>query len=200
MIFENHSRFLPHCSTNQPPKMMAKRVPMTIFLAAMTSFALARTTRVPQTTVSITVNSPIEKAFDYIVPIDLTRIFKRYKNYPAVTHTSVREDWKTAGMNRTVYFEDGTTSRETLTLVERPTSFAYRIYDFTSPNLKRGAKRIEGSWLFTDLGNGQTRIEWTYQVVPKHFVARWILKGLVKKDINALLTNALITIKNDLEK
>jgi hypothetical protein len=33
------------------------------------------------------------------------------------------------------------------------------------------AKRIEGDWLFIDLGNGQTKIEWTYKVVPKNFIA-----------------------------
>lgn len=169
-------------------------------MIGLLSFAFAQSVSVPQTTVTVVIDSPIEKAFDYIVPIDLARIFKRYKTYPAVTHTSVRDDWKTAGMTRTVFFEDGTTSQETLTLVDRPAAFAYRIYDFTSPNLKRGAKRIEGSWVFTDLGNQRTRIEWTYKIIPRHVVARWILSRLVKKDINALLTNALSIIKDDLER
>jgi hypothetical protein len=62
------------------------------------------------------------------------------------------------------------------------------------------AKRIEGDWLFTDLGNGQTKIEWTYKIIPKNGIARGVIKLVLLKKVTGLLTNALTILKNDLEK
>jgi len=154
--------------------------------------------KVPQTKVIMTISAPIDSAFNYIVPVDLSHIFKRYRRLPAVTNTSIKEDWTKPGLTRTVYFEDGSTSQESLLTVVPHTSFSYKIENFTS-QLRFLAKRVEGDWLFIDLGNGQTKIEWTYKVVPKNFIARGILKSFLMKDVNGLLTNALTILKDDLE-
>ena len=154
--------------------------------------------KVPQTKVVMTISAPIDSAFDYIVPVDLSHIFKRYRRLPAITNTSIKEDWTKPGLTRTVYFEDGSTSRERLLTVVPPTSFSYKIENFTS-QLRFLAKRVEGDWLFIDLGNGQTKIEWTYKVIPKNFITRRILKSFLMKDVNGLLTDALTRLKNDLE-
>ncbi|MEO5911600.1 MAG: hypothetical protein ABIP95_11975 [Pelobium sp.] len=77
-------------------------------------------------------------------------------------------------------------------------SFSYKIEDFTSP-LRFLAKRIEGDWIFTDLGNGQTKIEWTYKIVPKNFIAHGLINLVLVKNVKGLLTNALIILKADLE-
>lgn len=153
----------------------------------------------PQTKITMIVDAPIDSAFNYIVPVSLPRIFKRYKNLPAVSRTDEKETWIKAGLTRTVYFEDGSTSKETLLTVVPYTSFSYRIEDFTS-QLRFLAKQIEGDWLFTDLGAGKTKIEWTYKVVPKNFLARGLIKLVLLKNIRGLLTNALTTLKSDLGK
>jgi Polyketide cyclase / dehydrase and lipid transport len=154
--------------------------------------------KVPQTKVIMTINAPIDTVFRYIVPIELSHIFKRYKSLPAIIKTSNEEIWIKPGLSRTVFFEDGSTSKETLMTVVPSTSFSYHIENFTS-QLRFLAKGIDGDWLFIDLGNGQTKIEWTYKVVPKHFIARFIIKSALMKDVNGLLTNALTILKNDLE-
>jgi Polyketide cyclase / dehydrase and lipid transport len=154
--------------------------------------------KVPQTKVIMTINAPIDTVFRYIVPVELSHIFKRYKRFPAITKTSNEEVWIKPGMSRTVFFEDGSTSKETLLTVVPSTSFSYHIENFTS-QLRFLAKGIDGDWLFTDLGNGQTKIEWTYKVIPKHFMARFIIKSVLMKDVNGLLSNALTILKNDLE-
>lgn len=146
-----------------------------------------------------TINAPIDMAFNYIVPVDLSHIFKEYKNLPAIVKTDESEKWIKAGLTRTVYFEDGSTSKETLLTVKRHSSFSYKIEDFTS-QLRFLAKRIEGDWLFTDLGNGHTKVEWTYKIFPKNFIARELIHLVLLKNIEGLLTNALTILKTDLEK
>jgi hypothetical protein len=147
----------------------------------------------------MTINAPTDKAFNYIVPVDLAHIFKRYKGLPAIVKTNETEKWLKGGLTRTVFFEDGSTSKESLLTVVPAISFSYKIEDFTS-QLRFLAKRIEGDWLFTDLGNGQTKIEWTYKIVPKNALARGVIKLALLKKVNGLLTNALTILKNDLEK
>lgn len=153
----------------------------------------------PQTKIVMTINGPIDSAFNYIVPVELSHIFKRHKNLPAIIKTDETEKWIKAGLTRTVYFEDGSTSKETLLTVVPHTSFSYQIEDFTS-QLRFLAKRIKGDWLFTDLGKGQTKIEWTYKIVPKNFFARGVINLFLLNNVNGLLTNALTILKTDLEE
>ena len=165
----------------------------------ITGIALAQNSKkFPQTKIVMTINAPIDSAFNYIVPVELSHIFRKYKNLPAIIKTDEKEKWLKAGLTRTVYFEDGSTSKETLLTVVPHTSFSYRIENFTS-QLRFLAKRIEGDWVFTDLGNGQTQIEWTYKIVPKNFIARGLINLALIKNVKGLLTNALTILKTDLE-
>jgi hypothetical protein len=178
---------------------------MTTFLMAIGSaisiagIAFAQSNKkFPHAKIVMTINAPIDSAFNYIVPVDLSHIFKKYKNLPAIIKTDEAEKWIKAGLTRTVYFEDGSTSKETLLTVVPHSSFSYKIENFTS-QLRFLAKRIEGDWIFTDLGNGQTKIEWTYKIVPKNFFARGLINLVLVKNIEGLLTNALKILKADLE-
>lgn len=171
-------------------------IAMTIGITGITFAQSSK--KFPQTKIVMTINAPIDSAFNYIVPVELSHIFKKHKNLPAIIKTDEKEKWFKAGLTRTVYFEDGSTSRETLLTVVPHTSFSYRIEDFTS-QLRFLAKRIEGDWIFTDLGNGQTKIEWTYKIVPKNFIARGLINLVLLKNVKGLLTNALTTLKTDLE-
>ncbi len=152
----------------------------------------------PTVLVTIDINAPIKEAFEYIVPIELSYIFKRYKNLPAIDGTSNQERWYTPGMQRTVYFEDGTSAQEHLLTVNPHSDFSYQINGFTSA-LRRLAKRIEGQWIFTENEQGKTHIEWTYTIVPKNSFARIAINTFVKKNVKGLLNNALLILKEDLE-
>jgi hypothetical protein len=178
--------------------MVTNLITVSLLLAlAGATFAQSKKT-FPQTKVVMTVGAPIDSAFNYIVPVDLAHIFKRYRSLPAITHTSIKEGWIKPGLIRIVYFEDGSSAKESLLTVVPHSSFSYKIENFTSA-LRFLAKRIEGDWTFTDLGNGQICIEWRYQIVPKNFIARAIIQAKVMKDVNGMLTNALTILKTDLE-
>ena len=145
------------------------------------------------------VTAPIDSAFRYIVPVDLAHIFRRYKRLPGVLTTNETETWIRPGLTRTVFFDDGSTAQETLVSVVSPTNFSYEIEKFTS-QLRFLARRIEGNWVFSDLNNGQVKIEWTYKIIPKNFIARGLINSILLKDIKVVLTNALAILKDDLER
>ncbi len=153
----------------------------------------------PQVTVTAIVHAPINEVFDYIVPISLPHIFKRYGSFPAIVATSIKGDWKTPGLERIVTFDGGATGHEHLLTVVPHQSFSYMINTFSN-SLRFMAKQIEGNWLFTDMGDGNTKIEWTYKIIPKNFVARGLINMMVIGDAKGYLTNALSIIKDDLEK
>lgn len=162
------------------------------------SLAFAKNKNIPQVKIVITIASPTDTAFNYIVPVKLAHIFKRYKRFPAITKTNETELWNKSGLTRTVFFEDGTTAQESLISVLQSKSFSYKIENFTS-SLRKLAKQIEGEWIFTDLENGQTKIEWSYKIIPKNGLTKTLIKWFVLKDLKVLLTNALTIIKEDLE-
>ena len=80
-----------------------------------------------------------------------------------------------------------------------PTSFSYKNEHFTSFVLKLLLGRLEGEWLFTDLGNDQSRIERMYWAIPTNFVALIPIEVALMSAIRSMLTDALTIAKNDLE-
>jgi hypothetical protein len=144
------------------------------------------------------VNQNQKKVFDYIVPIDLNHIFKKYKYLPGVLKTDEQSKWITEGLTRTVFFEDGNTAQETLTKVIESSFFAYIVKDFTSP-LKFLIDRINGSWNFEDINNAQTNITWIYELVPKNYFCSVLLSTFVKNDVQQLCKNAMDIIVEDLK-
>ncbi len=153
----------------------------------------------PTVIANIEIDVSQKEAFEYIVPIDLSRIFKGYRNLPAVVKTDESEKWIKPGLERTVFFEDGSTAKEKLLEVNNPDNFSYKVNQFTSP-LKHLAKQINGRWEFSKGPDLKTKIHWQYEIVPKHFFAKMIINGILKSQINHILTNALQIIREDLQK
>ena len=153
----------------------------------------------PQTTVTTIVNAPIRQAFDYIAPIYLPHIFPGAGLIPGITDTSVREGWNKPGLSRTVYFADGSTCQETMLSYNDPASFSYKNEQFTSPVLGALMHRFEGEWLFTDLKDGRTKIEWTYRTIPKNFLARLLVRAVLLRFFKKMLQQALDISRKDLE-
>jgi len=153
----------------------------------------------PETKVVATIEVQIDKAFDYIAPINLMHIFRGNAMIPAIVDTSVKEGWNKAGLTRTVSFKDGSTSQETLLTMNAPFSFSYKNERFTSKVLSALLKRLEGEWLFTDLGNNKTNIEWTYRTIPTNYFAKLFVKFVLMRAIHSMLKDAMSIIKTDLE-
>jgi hypothetical protein len=148
--------------------------------------------------VSQNVQTPIDVAFDYIVPIPLNLIFKGNESVPAIVKTDEKAKWVTPGLSRTVTWADGNTAQETLLTVETPHAFSYRIQNFTS-NLKDLVEKIQGEWVFTETEDGGVNITWRYVMFPFNSDAKSIIDENVLAGFQAVLEDAIAIIKTNLE-
>ncbi len=165
----------------------------------MTSKTAQSKKKYPETTIKMNINSPVDKAFNYIAPINLMHIFRGSALIPAIVDTSIKEGWNKAGLVRTIYFKDGSTSQESLLTMDAPKSFSYKNDHFTSKVLSFLLKRLEGEWLFTDLRNSITKIEWKYRAIPTNSVTGFFVRAILMRVVHSMLKNALTIAKNDLE-
>ncbi len=154
--------------------------------------------------ITITRNIGVEAAtaFDYILPIDLSHIFRRYSFLPGISHTTwqsidvSKQTWK-EGISRIVHFDDCSTADETMTKVIANQSFEYVIANWNSA-LKLLVNRIEGKFVFNSISENETNIVWTYTLFPQNFVSSWIVKLLILPRLKIVLNNALDIIQADL--
>ena len=111
-------------------------------------------------------------AFDRLMSVRLTDVFnRRYAALPAVADvTDQPEDWGLVGQTRTIVLADGGRLRETLTDVERPRSFAYRLDGIEGP-LRHFVHTIDGVWTITPHDGGSC-IGWAWTFYPKASPAR----------------------------
>lgn len=114
----------------------------------------------------------LEDAFTGTLTVPLETVLgRRYLAVAGVAGTEQRGTWGDDGIGqeRTVRFTDGATSRETLTELERPHHFGYRLDAFTGL-LKPLLGHVEGRWAFAPAGTG-TRVTWSWDVTPASSVA-----------------------------
>ena len=109
----------------------------------------------------------VERAYDVVLPTPLPALFRRrYAAIPPIREVRDQQGpWGTVGQTRTIRLADGGTLRETLTVVERPRVFGYRITDVTGP-MKALVSEVEGRWLFEPAGTG-AQVTWAWTVHPR---------------------------------
>ncbi|WP_395695946.1 SRPBCC family protein [Nocardioides sp.] len=114
----------------------------------------------------------VERAFDVVLPTPLPQLFsRRYAAIPAVREVRDQQGpWGTVGQTRTVRLADGGSIRETLTVVDRPRAFRYRLSEISGP-MKPLVTGVEGRWLFEPAGDG-TRVLWGWTVEPRGALGR----------------------------
>jgi hypothetical protein len=114
----------------------------------------------------------VEHAYDVVLPMPLPELFStRYAAIPPIREVRDQQgEWGTVGQTRTIKLADGGTMHETLTSVERPHSFGYRISDVTGP-MKPLVTEVAGEWRFEPSGDG-VRITWAWTVHPRGRLGR----------------------------
>jgi hypothetical protein len=74
-------------------------------------------------------------------------------------------EWgREVGQTRTVRTSDGGAMRETLTELDRPGRFGYRIDEIRGP-MRPLVTHLDGRWTFEPAGAG-TRITWSWELTP----------------------------------
>ena len=108
-----------------------------------------------------------KRAFEALLPCDLTRLFDR--RYAAIPPIKRVEDqggrWGTPGQTRTVLLVGGGSMRERLVEVRASRLFSYHLDEVTGP-MKPLVRSIDGAWEFERAGTG-VRITWRWTVHPR---------------------------------
>lgn len=97
---------------------------------------------------------------------------------PPVASEVLEGTWPEAGATRWLRLEDGHYVVERV-LQNEPEFFRYQIYVFTNA-AGRGVEQIVGELRFTPVEGG-TRIEWSYNVKPRNFLARKVVSGRMEE-------------------
>lgn len=107
-----------------------------------------------------------EQAFAAALSIPLpTLLPRRYGPFPPIRTVRGQTSWAQAGDSRTIVPSGGGSMRETLTAVDAPASFGYRITEIAGP-MALLVDHIDGRWTFTAQGAG-TRVAWGWTLYPK---------------------------------
>jgi Polyketide cyclase / dehydrase and lipid transport len=98
----------------------------------------------------------------------LPQVLTGYGLLPAVVGTSGHSGpWDQPGSARVVHLADGSSVREQVTALQSPHHFAYRVWDFGNPVVRRLAEGAVGVWRFEPVSGG-TRVVWTYTFTARN--------------------------------
>jgi Polyketide cyclase / dehydrase and lipid transport len=112
------------------------------------------------------------QAFDLLFAAPLPEVFsRRFAAFPAVQEvTDEPDDWGTVGQTRRIVLADGGSLRETLTSVDRPSSYGYTLDDLHG-RMRPFVATVDGLWSVTPEGTG-ARIGWTWTLFAQAPPAR----------------------------
>lgn len=124
-------------------------------------------------TASRIVDVDVDVTFCRVLPMPLEQLFVRwYGPLPPIRATAGPVPWQTPGQQRTVDLVGPGSMHETLTGVEPPHHFSYRLDGIQGP-MRALIASVEGRWSFAPSGDG-TRITWSWSVTPR-VATRWLL-------------------------
>jgi uncharacterized protein YndB with AHSA1/START domain len=118
------------------------------------------------------------QVFDALMAAALPELFAhRFAAFPAVREvTGEPDDWGTVGQSRTIVMADGGSVRETLTWVDRPSSYAY-VLDDIHGRLRPFVSTVDGAWTITPVDSG-ARVEWAWTMHAQTSPARLTMSVL----------------------
>ena len=122
-----------------------------------------------------------EAVFRFIAAEDvLPKVLTGYGPLPAVVGTSQNTGpWDRPGSARLIHLADGSTVREQVTHYDGPRFFAYRVWEFGNPIVRRLADEARGEWTFVAVPEG-TQVTWTYTFSAKNGWAAVPLSGIAQ--------------------
>ena len=113
-----------------------------------------------------------DRAFDTVMPMDLSRIFRRgFGPLPAIAGVEGQDgDWSRAGQTRTVLLGDGSRVTERLTAVEPKRRFSYVLTEPTG-TMRFLVSHVDGRWEFSSTPSGGSTVTWSWRLHPRSTAA-----------------------------
>ena len=122
---------------------------------------------------SRTVDGDVATTFDLVMPLRLEQLFTRWRGpIPPIRSTRGPARWQTAGQQRRVDLIGPGWMIETLTEVDPPHHFSYRLDGIHGP-MRALIATVDGRWSFAPDAGG-TEITWSWRVTPRT-PTRWLL-------------------------
>jgi hypothetical protein len=121
-----------------------------------------------------------EDAFADTMAINLPELFNRwYGPIPPIKAIAGQTgQWNSIGETREIVLAGGGGMDETLTLVDAPKAFGYRIDHLRGP-LSPLIDHIEGLWSFEPCGTG-TRVRWQWTLHPTSVITAPLVLGFAR--------------------
>lgn len=115
----------------------------------------------------------VERTFGLVLALPLEELFTRWFGpIPPIHSTEGPDPWQTPGQQRRVDLVGPGSMTETLTAVDPPHHFSYRLDGVRGP-MSALIATVEGRWSFTPAGPGTT-ITWSWSVAPRTGMG-WVL-------------------------
>ena len=138
----------------------------------------------------------VEAAYDRTLVTPLPEIFAhRHLALPRIDRVEEQEGtWGfPLGQTRTIITSDGGSVRETLTVVQRPHRFGYRI-DVLSGPMRPLVSHLTGQWAFEPGGSGTT-ITWSWDLHPRSALTAPLV-ALIGRMWHGYARHALVTLES----
>ena len=145
---------------------------------------------------SRTVPVPVEAAYAGTATVPLPELFvHRHLALPPVTRVDDQDgEWaREVGQTRTVRTSDGGSLHETLTVLEPPHRFGYRLDQIRGP-MRPLVRGVDGEWTFEPAGAGTT-ITWSWELTPTSPLTRPVV-ALVGRMWHGYARHALVTLES----
>jgi hypothetical protein len=138
----------------------------------------------------------VAEAYDRTIVTPLPEIFAhRHLALPRIVRVQEQEGtWGgPIGQTRTILTSDGGSMRETLTIVDRPHRFGYRI-DVLSGPMRPLVSHLDGRWAF-EPGGSRTTITWSWDLHPRS-VLTTPLVVVIGRMWHGYARHALVTLES----
>jgi hypothetical protein len=117
--------------------------------------------------------------------------FPKTDKLPAITKVEVlTPEWFKTGGQRRVTFADGTSVSERVVAYEKPKTFRYQIWGFTSA-ARFTVDYIVGEFAYTEEAPDKTRITWTYRIKPKYPLLSWPVSSFLNGTFKPIMEGAM---------
>jgi hypothetical protein len=120
-------------------------------------------------------------AYERTIVASLPDVFaQRHLALPAVAEvTDQKGEWGSQGVgsSRTIHLADGGILTETLTILEPPHRFGYRI-DVRKGPMKPLVHHVDGLWAFREVTPVATEVTWSWELTPRSILTAPLVRCL----------------------
>lgn len=132
--------------------------------------------------------------------VELEEILPGHGSIPRIVRSQlVKGKWSDPGARRRVFMADGSSVLEEVLEQDRPSYFAYMVWQFKGP-IGLLAHYGRGEFLVTAVGDHATDVRWVYSFAPRTFLAVPGLYVVVQKAFRPFMEVCIETIRRVAEE